>query len=646
MGDDDDVSPEQAFQESLDEEVQYMPHSRTQRMSGDGIEAGRLLVWVVPREVVTSVHGTVGSVEAAREAAEYVVVQNWLTEMARRSSCTIAIETLYSNVCADVDATDVVAWRLWVVVPHDQYIRFAQNCQAHLTGKPLPSEEGDAQPEEPAARRPGRPRKRRRTETEANTDRPRASTPRGSWRHVANEHWLLGTLRKHALGADDDDVFALDWDSIVSEATGADADGCNIYSLFDARSHFASPRWSEWYSAKRVPTWQGDLRSYSDDGVFRPADHVYSHYDWALRVVDAHCTCLRPDAEALLNYLMPNEDVPLRLLRSKFSQLAKFRGLGTSARFDFLSDAETLSMIDPGGSHRHYTRSVIITAAHPLRRLAGTLYSEQWKAKLYPVQYMIECENRSKKIMIGKLHADGRVGADEARRVHEQLSDNVSSMLAGHTLGTVPYWHVVATDRQKLLLELNSGSDVAVCATKLLYYRDIASAGASTGRALDNDIYSVLDMITNHMGVTPQQLRVVAKFLFSICASARHQFGPQWAQALFGQSDVGKSYCMKIITCLLSPSMQEEENDASDKAWVLDGKIPFRFVWMDEIGVGLSEASKGRSRDSKTLQAGLSNGVQTYKQYKRGTDGKQDKLQVYNIDCRKNLAITSNKCLN
>jgi len=222
----------------------------------------------------------------------------------------------------------------------------------------------------------------------------------------------------------------------------------------------------------------------------------------------------------------------------------------------------------------------------------------------------------------------------------------VSSMLAGHTLGTVPYWHVVANDRHKLLLELNSGSDVAKCALKLLYYRDVASASASSGKALDNEIESVLDMITNHMGVTPQQLRVVVKFLFSICASARHQFGPQWAQALFGQSDVGKSYCMKIITCLLSPNMQEEENDASDKAWVLDGKIPFRFCWMDEIGVGLSDASKGRSRDSKTLQAGLSNGVQTYKQYKRGTDGKQDKLQVYNIDCRKNLAITSNKCLN
>jgi len=645
MADDDDTSPDQLFQELLDDDVQYLPHSATQRVPGnDGVDFGRILTYVVPSEALTSSQGTFGAVDAPAEAAEYMVLANWLMEMANRSGCTISVETLYSAPCADVGQVEVAAWRVWVLVPHDQYIKFAQHCQAHLTGKPVPTEEE----EPPAGRRAvGRPRKKQKLAQ--NPDAPRSSTPRASWRNVTSEAYLLGVLRKQSLGEDGDDVFSLDWDSIVSEATGsADVSaGSSVYSLFDARAHFASPRNQAWYTAKRVPPWQRRQSAYFSEGTFDPSTDVFSHYPWALRVVDAHCMCMRPDAESILSYLLPNMEVPLRLLRDKFSQLAKFSGRGVSMRYCAFSDDATLDLLrGDGASHRHYSRSVVITAVHPLRRMAGTLYSEQWKAKLYPVQYLIETENRSKKAAIGELRRLGKVDDAEVRRVHEQLSDNVASMLSSHALGTVPYWHLVWADHMKLTDEINADTEVARCALKLLNFRDIQGASAVQAPPFDQGVQSVLDTVTNHMGVTPQQLRVVAKFLFSICASARHQFGPQWAQALFGQSDVGKSYCMKIISCLLPPSMQEEENDASDKAWVLDGAVPFKFCWMDEIGVGLSETSKGRSRDSKTLQAGMSNGVQTYKQYKRGKEGKQDKLQVYHVDCRKNLAITSNKCLN
>lgn len=70
---------------------------------------------------------------------------------------------------------------------------------------------------------------------------------------------------------------------------------------------------------------------------------------------------------------------------------------------------------------------------------------------------------------------------------------------------------------------------------------------------------------------------------------------------------------------------------------------------MDEIGTGLSDNGKGgKSRDSKNMQAGMSNAVASYKQYNRGSQegGVGDTLRRIDVDCRKTYAITSNRLLN
>ena len=139
------------------------------------------------------------------------------------------------------------------------------------------------------------------------------------------------------------------------------------------------------------------------------------------------------------------------------------------------------------------------------------------------------------------------------------------------------------------------------------------------------------------------------KILITMFGAARHEFIPCVAIALFGRSDVGKSYCIKKVTSLLPQSMQEAENDSSEKAWVLDGTSPFKFCWMDEIGTGLSEGKgKSQSRDSKNMQAGMSNAVMSYKQYNRSAaeGGLGDHLRHIHVDCRKMYAITSNRLLN
>lgn len=643
-------SPAEAFARMIDTPVKYLDLSYTsQVLDDDAVECARTLVWRVSSRCFTSTNGTFGGVALDDSAADNVSLMLWLMEMCRRTKVNFMLVSLYNEESATLNtAADMVGYLLVIPLTFEDFIPFAQNAQAALTGVAVDGgEDASSEAAEAAPRAAGRPKKKRKRVN------PKSTASRVSWQRIDNEAKLLEIVRRQSIGADEEEVYRLDWDSVVSDAAGHGedtAEGMSFLRLFDADEHFGRPHEREWYARRGVPLVQRSGTTYFDGSTcFADVEGtMYAHAPWALREVRSTSHCLAPDSNTLLGYMLPNNDPPLSLLRHKISANSRYLGMDVDERIDELDDDETIDLFRyPDGAFRNYGRSVVVSGPHPFKDQPATLFSAQWKSRLYPVMYQTELKNIARKKAVARLHASG--GCDDAavRRAHLRVADDVTGTLTEHALGVVPYYASVHEARLRLGRVLRSkNGDVAEHARSIYYYRRVERAGAMDTRPFDRELESLADAITLHMGVTAQQLRIVMTVLMTICASAEHEFGDQFAIALFGESDVGKSFAMQIVCCLLDHAMQQQQNDASDKAWVLDGVMPFLFTWLDEVNIGLSDSSKARSKDSKTMQAGLSTGVMSYKQYVRGVDGEDDYLLVRHVDCRKNWAMTSNVMVN
>ncbi len=647
---DQTLTPAQAFAEECRRPVKHMCYSPCQQWRGE-MEVKHLLRFAVHRSNFTSTAGTVGMVNPHPDACANVSVFLWLIEMSRRAGINPLVETVLDAASAHTEHKTVQWYNVLVPVPPHQVEEFNNVCQAHILGKAPGEEEEDEQ--RPRGR--GRPKK---SKAIANPDKPTPKTHRASWRRVDAK--VLKDAVQRGNMCDDSTLvnrINFDVDTTVFDATDAPAGVTTIPMLFDLEAALERDIVQTQLENTNAPAYAreaGTYLRYEEDGdsvrkFFRVPDCVYEHAPWTMRNISCADRMINPCADSLHEYTIFNIDVTREQLAARFGTMARFNGQKNG--FESMTDEEIDAMfIGEGAPYSKYSHTIEVTAKNPLSEQRGITDSENWKNTLYPVQELISRELKADRQSTIEAVAEGRLASTEVFKVHGRVATAVKCELETETLGTVPAYREMYADHKRLKRQINDGSEVSKMAQQLLYYEENAAAAAAAMPSFDAGLLSISDAITNFHQVTAQQLSVIMKLLLIMMASAKHEFAPVVAVALFGKSDVGKTYCIKKTTSLLPPSMQEAENDSSEKAWVLDGTSPFKFCWMDEIGTGISEngRSAGKSRDSKNMQAGMSNAVMSYKQYNRGSQegGLGDHLRVINVDCRKTYAITSNRRLN
>lgn len=651
MGDAADrATPRQEFAQKCLQEVSYLALAANQRPPDH--EVAHILCYRVNRSCATSQRGTFGMVNPDPDACMNWSVYHWFIEMARRSGICPILETIINQSTSELGIKQVEWYGVIIPVPVHLKKDFDDYVQAHLQGKPPPS--SNPEPEQQAG--PGRPKKKAKLE---NPDMPKPNTHRASWRRVRDVNDILRTYHRFHGCEDRRRVRRInfDADSEEIEADPGDPDtgdgASTITTLFDIENVLADETIQDQLAETNTPMPTRTAESYMrrDDAGHKYLcidDSLYQPAKWTIRRISIADRCINPCPETLFDYLLPNNDVPLEVLRQRFSKVDRFNGRKRSCAL--LTDEETEPLfVGPDAKYSRYAETIDVKVPNPLGVCSGITYSQQWKQRLYPVQSFIEQDCRSARQSAIRGFQTGTMPKQALFDTHNAIAEKVRDELEEETLGTVDSYRQFYNDFVRLYLEIRKDNPVANMARKLLYYDEVASEEASDIPSFDRGLLSLSDSITNHHNTTPQQLSIIMKFLITMFGSARHEFIPVVAMALFGKSDVGKTYCIKKVTSLLPPSMQEAENDSSDKAWVLDGHSPFKFCWMDEIGTGLADGGRtGKSRDSKNMQAGMSNAVASYKQYNRGSQegGIGDFLKRIDVDCRKTYAITSNKLLN
>lgn len=650
--DGDTLTPERAFAESIQRDVVYMGLSDGAQLRAEvetddyAEECGTVLVVKIAKECFITPDGTWGGVTPHSDAEDNVSLALWLCEMARRCKINVRMETLVNEESAQSKLSRVVCYRLWVNVPSHKRLDFAKNCQAHLTGIDLDDEEGgDANKKEKRGRKKLR-------------KKPKLEPHAVSYKRIINQSALTKIVNRMYICSPNSAVTLLNWDAIVddgaeeahdtdpdpSSAMQSDSTMSTLFTLLSAERHFSMSSVQQEYVDGGVPTYARQYASYVCDGLFCVPAAVYAHFPWTFRNVVYQEQCFVPDADAIKHYLLPNNDVDYETLAKRFANgVQRFSGASRKRRYTSLSNEEIKSLfVGPDAPHRNYSQIIEIKVPHPVGQMKGVKFNDRQLATIYPVGFKKSVENRQAQMMVFEQVKKRRLDPTHLKRIHESISDDCDGLLATNCLGTVPTYRLINDDFWRLHGLVNADDEDGSMRRQFVYYKP----GHSMANVplLDSGLMSIMDGVTNFNNCTQTQVIVVMFCIIMMFGACINVFGVTlMALALTGRSDVGKSFAVRVVTGLLPPSMQESENDTSEKAWVLDGQMPFRFCWKDEMNVGTVDA-KGRvtGKDPKIMQAGMSNGVQTYKQYKRGKEGEDDRLAVYNVDSRKVYVITTN----
>lgn len=508
----------QAFMLECQTDLYEFGLAQTQELRGENgyddyrEEAAHVLRYMVHRRNFTSTNGSYSMVNPATDACMNVSVYMWLAEMARRAGISPIFETIPNKAFSNTDTKEVEWYAIIVAVPPHLAKDFNDVCQAHLTGKvPVPDDEEDEAASAPPRRRPGRPKKSRKT----NPDAPGPNTHRASWRRVTSAKDLLAAVHRSNMVNDDDIVTRINWDVDTQEMEMSEAPvGINtIPMLFSLELALDRESVQQQLADTNVPEYVKDARTYVDieDGkqFFTVPGMVYTVAPWTMRRIHIADRCINPCADSLFKYRLPNSQVSVDLLRERWSKIEAFNGRKRSHQS--MSDEEFMDQfIGPNAKHRRYSHSVEVTCKNPLSVKKGITYSAQWKQVLYPMTEEIAEMNRIKKQNVMKAVENGDMASTELFRIHGDVADSVQSELETDTLGTVPYYKEVYEDFQRLRREIKRDNKIAKMARALLYYDENASNSAADMPSFDKGLLSMSDAITNGHNVTPQQLSVVS----------------------------------------------------------------------------------------------------------------------------------------
>ena len=560
----DRATPRQEFAQKCLQEVSYLALAANQRPPD--MEVAHILCYRVQRACATSQRGTFGMVNPDPDACMNWAVYHWFIEMARRSGICPILETVINQSTAHLETKQVEWYGVIVPVPVHLKKDFDDYVQAHLTGRPPPSSEPE--PEEPQPPQRGRKKKVKID----NPDLPKPNTHRASWRRVRNVDDLLATYHRMHGCEDRRRVRRINFDAdsevIDAEDGPAHGDSANtVASLFDIEAILGDDIIQEQLADTNTPAATRVASSYMRRDE---SGHKFLSIDSALYIpgigpcaASASPTGASTRAETLRLPPAQQRRAP-RGAAPEVLQVGRFNGRKRS--YALMSDDETLPLfVGPDAKHSRYAETIDVRVPNPLGVCSGITYSQQWKQRLYPVQSFIEHDCRE-----ARQSAIRGVDAHTMHKqtlfdTHDAIAAKVRDELEQETLGTVDSYRQFYADFVRLHGEIRKNDPVATMARKLLYYDESASEEASDIPSYDRGLLSLSDAITNHHNTTPQQLSVIMKFLVTMFGSARHEFIPVVAMALFGKSDVGKTYCIKKVTSLLPPSMQEAENDSSEK---------------------------------------------------------------------------------
>lgn len=652
--DGDAITPERRFAESLQQDVVYMGLSHSSQLTGSTARddytepRGTVLMIKVAASCFITTDGTWAGVTPHSDAEENVSLALWMCEMARRCKIDVRIETLLNEESAQSQLARIVCYRIWLNVPDHKRLDFAKTCLGHLTG--IDTEEDEEEKKNGKEKR-GRKRKRKTKRIEKHGV---------TFERVDNQSTLKRIVNRMYMCSRDSDIRTLNWDAIVEdgEATSVepadDVDASQpeqngvstLFTLLSAERHFTHTSVQQEYTDAGVPAYAKRYESYVGNGLFRVPNECYAHFPWTFRNVVHQEQCFEPNADQIKEYLLPNNDVDLKVLAKRFANgVQRFNGASRKRRYTTMSAAEIKALfVGNDAPHKNYSRTIEIKVPHPVGQLKGVKYNDQQMAMLYPVGFKKCQENREAQKRVFDQVKRRRLSEDHLKRIHESVADDCEGLLSAVCLGTVPTYKCIAEDFFRLHEIVHDNTEEAKRQRKFVYYNP---SPATHIPLLDSGLMSIMDGVTNFNNCTQTQVFVVVFCIIMMFGSAFNVFGQtMMALALTGRSDVGKSFAVRVVTGLLPPSMQEAENDTSEKAWVLDGAMPFRFCWKDEAQVGVVDA-KGRSvgKDSKIAQAGMCNGSATYKQYRKGKEGTahpEDWLAKMHVDMRNVPCATTN----
>jgi hypothetical protein len=628
-----------AFMDMVVQPCKYMPIAATQHPPfADGVfktPFRSLIACHFPSTLFTMHDASFAAANSSEYCRDTVSLLLLLVHCAHRANVRVFLETLYDSELCAAGIFDCRGYRLLIPVHAQAYDEFAAIIASEL--------EEQEQPETSSKRKP----KRRRTEEsvvmphDTYVNRKRIKSPM---------HFLDVISRMFVCHAGSTpariNLVLADDSSAGGEDVSAEHEDNTVYSVLDYRKHMGGEQAEAWYTAMRLPMWQRNIDNYVEErtdlsgGLFTLRhDMHYADYEFAVRMLSPTDGFLRGDGNKLRWFMQPSVEPRMSEVRQQLLRLCKNAGFKDRRRYTCMSDSAIKCLFVSGEDGvlptiTDFAHSAPIVARGPFSDLNGDTSSQILEARLYPLSFAQRKQYIDRRSSVIRLVKEGLLPQAEVNRVEDDFVDMIMEHMDTKTAGVPTMYTDLYTERLDMLDRINGEpTTVTRLAKKMLYFAK--GEGVSDLLFWDEVLCSFADTIVTHQNATPQQLGIVLQITFFVFAMLRHVFGPQMGVCLQGSSDVGKTFAVMMALMLVANCMQEQENDASEKAWVVkkDDYMKVRFndeqkMFMKSTGNGGNQAPDGLHK-----QSGMSTGVMVYNQYQLNPNG-SDTARKHLIDCR------------
>ena len=615
----------------------YLPIPQTQRPpanEGDGngngvhvLKCARLLVLTIASSnwvVETAMFGAAKPTEFARDNVSlFLKVVQW----AILAKLNIYLETLYDDVLAQTGMLQECGKRLFLPVPESKLNEFSAIIMTSLI------------PEEPIPVASAS-RKKSKKSSAASQSATSEMTPDDivfntfvSHKRIDSDTKFIDVINRMWMCSAEKEVNCLNFDMIDSAAgaevlgdQGVSSDDRNsVFHMLDWRRAFESDQSKEWYDECRLPAWQRDPAHYFDPdaGMFIIHDLCFESFPFTVRMFCHNDGFLRGDADTLRLFLQQTVEVPMADVRTKLCELSQACGFRRRDQYMRMSDEETLRMFCTADGSlpqlRDFAHRARIIAPDPFAPTQGLTFSQQHEYLITPIAAKHKEVFTHRRKLLTERIADGRLDASELERVNDDVAEVISGALEAQSPGIPRMYAKVTEERKTLKHKLfpeyeEDDTPVAKMARKMFFFDSACVEGPALAGMdmVDRQYASYADILSTHLNTTPFQARVVLMCKTYATTLMKNTFGPQNGVCMQGTCDVGKSHCAKTLVTLFPTCQIQSENDASDKAYVMQD-ISMTIVWRDEMNFG-GVADGPKARDDKTTRSAFSTGVLVYNQ--------------------------------
>jgi hypothetical protein len=581
------ISAKDRFLSMQNQKSYYMAIPQTQQPeanSGDGegngvhcVKCKRLLALNVPISNWTTNEATFGAAKPSEYARDNVSLFLKVIQWAVTARINFYIETLYDDVLAKVGILSEVGKRLFVPVSEHKEHELAAVMMSSLA------------PEEAAP--PTKKRKTSKPAQPAQTEDEIVFDSYVSHKRISSEARLLDVLNRMWMCSVEAEVNEINFEMIGTDIGGADdagddaldADRNSIFWLFDYKRVFESEQSKEWMTECRIPDWQQSPDFYYDtnENLFTlHLANVFESFETTMRIIKSSSGFLNGNADALRNYCQQTVTVPMECVRTKLCELSQVNGFHRRDKYTRMTDEETLKLfVSVDGQPpilRDFSHRARIEAPDPFAPSQGMTFSKEHEYLVTPIvaKYADVLAARRNEI-IDCINA-GDLDISELDRVNGDLAETVTSILETSTPGVPTMYGKVYAERQTLIQKMSVSkgkhtTNVARMARKIFFFKTSALQNETIKHMEFEDMLycSYADILASHLNATPFQARTILKCKTYCAVLMRNYFGPQNGVCMQGTCDVGKSHAAKTLTQIFPSCQIQQENDASEKAYVM-----------------------------------------------------------------------------